>query len=346
MTERTRLSGTAVELLECIAARKGPEFIPHLSTYIPPLLKLCARTNKVFIVRAQKCISTIIKYTESGNIIPLLLERSRDKSASLRSIVAQSLIYALDHIQEAELRNRLSGIEEAVRMGLSDPTMVVRQAYRHIFDKMADKYPNSAANVLAKLSPGTKKHLGPKADNVAPLAGHLRKMRVEDSPLCGKGADIAPAATRRLRQPLAEASPNVALNAKKRKEIPDKDAVKLPPAKKVAKRQPLAEASRNVAAKPTDGAKEGKENTDKADKLPTAKARRMRQPLAESAPNRVLRTTENAKKRKEIPDTQADKLPPAKKVATRQVKTNTAKTAGPTAGAKRLKEAKKPVWRG
>ena len=59
LSDRTRLSGTASDVLNSMAPRLGERFAPFVNVFIPPLLQLCARTNKVSLRRAEKSLHLI-----------------------------------------------------------------------------------------------------------------------------------------------------------------------------------------------------------------------------------------------------------------------------------------------
>ncbi|KAF8817128.1 hypothetical protein BYT27DRAFT_7229085 [Phlegmacium glaucopus] len=120
-SERTRLCNATIDLLMSAATGLGREFEQLFTLFMPPLLALCGRTNKVVINRARTCIITIIESTQ-------LASNVKDKSASLRLIVAEGTLACLNSCNPPDLEkeSRARDIESIIRD--------VRKLSRKIFE--------------------------------------------------------------------------------------------------------------------------------------------------------------------------------------------------------------------
>ena len=142
ITERTRLSGSTLDLMSS-ATRLGPSFQPLIQIYFPTILRLLARTNKLYITRTQSCISAIIHNTHLPHIMPYIAEGMSDKSATMRKGCAEAILEALSKNasggmlidkEAIERRGSLALIEEVIRKAAVDKEVKVREAGRQIWN--------------------------------------------------------------------------------------------------------------------------------------------------------------------------------------------------------------------
>lgn len=135
-SERSRLSGSAIELVTALLAGLGPSFEPLVSLFLPTLLGLCARTNKVFTSRAKACIFAIIENTQSPSLLPYLAESINHKSIFLRLVAADGVLACLNCFNppdiEKDTRARL--IEDVIRLTARDASADVRRTGKKIFE--------------------------------------------------------------------------------------------------------------------------------------------------------------------------------------------------------------------
>ncbi|OAX33020.1 hypothetical protein K503DRAFT_560431 [Rhizopogon vinicolor AM-OR11-026] len=95
-SERSRLSGSAIVLVTSLSAGLGSAFEPLVSIFLPTLLGLCARTNKVFTSRAKACIFAVIENTQLPSILPYLAKSANHKSTNLRLLAAEGVLTCLN----------------------------------------------------------------------------------------------------------------------------------------------------------------------------------------------------------------------------------------------------------
>ena len=135
-SERSRLSSTAAECIAALASGLGPFFDPLVPLFIPTLLSICSRPNKVFISRAKATIQTIIDQTQLISLLPYFVGALREKSVTLRLIAIESLLACVQCFNPPDLERdaRARDVENAIRLTATDASADVRKASRHVFD--------------------------------------------------------------------------------------------------------------------------------------------------------------------------------------------------------------------
>ncbi|OCH93134.1 hypothetical protein OBBRIDRAFT_725457, partial [Obba rivulosa] len=135
-SERSRLSGIAIDLVCVLSDVLADLFTPLIPLFLPTLLVLCSRTNKVFITRAKACIATIIQNTRSISILPYLLDAAKDKSSSLRLAAAEGALACLNSFNppDFEKEPRAREVEGIIRAVATDANADVRKIGRQIFE--------------------------------------------------------------------------------------------------------------------------------------------------------------------------------------------------------------------
>ncbi|KAG1807613.1 clasp N terminal-domain-containing protein [Suillus subaureus] len=160
-SERSRLSGSAIELVNALLAGLGSSFEPLVSLFMPTLLGLCGRTNKVFTSRAKACILAAIENTQSPSILPYLADSLTQKSAFLRLAAAEGVLACLNCFNppdiEKDIRARL--IEDVIKLTARDASADVRRAGKLIFEAYKALLPDRVESFIAPLTPVIKKYL-------------------------------------------------------------------------------------------------------------------------------------------------------------------------------------------
>jgi hypothetical protein len=135
-SERSRLSATALECIAALAVGLGPSFDPLVPLFIPTLLSLCSRPNKVFISRAKATIQAIIDQTQLISLLPYFVGALRDKSVTLRLIAIESLLACVQSFNPPDLEkdSRARDVENAIRLTATDASADVRRVSRQVFD--------------------------------------------------------------------------------------------------------------------------------------------------------------------------------------------------------------------
>lgn len=135
-SERSRLSGAAIDLITTLATTIEQSFDTLVPLFLPTLLALCSRPNKVFQSRARQCILTIIGNSYSPSVLPYFAESVKDKSASLRLSAAECALACLNTLNPPDLEKepRAREIEIMIRATATDASADVRGMGKKIFE--------------------------------------------------------------------------------------------------------------------------------------------------------------------------------------------------------------------
>ncbi|KAK7057325.1 TOG domain-containing protein [Favolaschia claudopus] len=160
-SERSRLSGVAIDFVAIVAGCLGPAFEPLLSSFFPALLALSSRTSKVTVGRARTCIHAIIDATHLPNILFYLSQDINDKSVSLRLTVVESTLACMNCFNPPDLEkeSRAKEIEAIVRAAARDANAEVRKISRKVFEAYKLLLPTRLESFAAPLTPVTRKYL-------------------------------------------------------------------------------------------------------------------------------------------------------------------------------------------
>ncbi|PBK73780.1 hypothetical protein ARMSODRAFT_1001764 [Armillaria solidipes] len=167
-SERTRLSGVAIDCITELATGLGTSFEPLLPVFFPALLSVCARTNKVFVTRARACVLLIIESTQLPSILPYFVHSIKDKSTSLRLVAAEGVLTCLNCLNPPDLEKevRAREVENIIKATTRDANADVRKTGRKVFDAFKVLLPDRVDNFIAPLTPTIKKYL-----DIAPKKG-------------------------------------------------------------------------------------------------------------------------------------------------------------------------------
>ena len=136
LSERTRISGTAADLLNSVAPRLAERFEPLVPVFVPSLLTICARTNKVAYKRAQKTLALICTYCHvPWALLPLLREAAKDKVGGLRVVAVECAVVLLQNCDRDRISRRsgAENIEEIIRVTARDASNEVRTWTKQLF---------------------------------------------------------------------------------------------------------------------------------------------------------------------------------------------------------------------
>ncbi|KDQ21234.1 hypothetical protein BOTBODRAFT_196201 [Botryobasidium botryosum FD-172 SS1] len=138
LSERARLSGAATDLVTVFAPRLGTRFDPLMGIFVPTLLKLCARTNKLFITRAHTCLSRILETTRLTRVLPMLRDALGDKSQSLRLAATELTAVFVEYWVKCEgdrMKTRwVEDIEVIIKVSARDSNPDIRKTSRRLFE--------------------------------------------------------------------------------------------------------------------------------------------------------------------------------------------------------------------
>lgn len=160
LSERTKLSGTASDVLNSMAPRLGEQFAPLLPVFMPPLLQLCSRTNKVALKRAEKSIHLICRHCQLVQTVPYLVHALHEKAPALRVVALGALVELIDASGTERLQKRVGDIEQVVRKYARDANNEVRALCRTLYVQYSTHWPERQELFAAQLSPMSQRYLG------------------------------------------------------------------------------------------------------------------------------------------------------------------------------------------
>ncbi|GAA6009998.1 hypothetical protein JCM10207_007512 [Rhodosporidiobolus poonsookiae] len=166
-TERGALSGTALELVAS-CTRLGAHFAALLHCYLPTVLRLLAKPNKVYITRAASCLSSIIKNTHLADVIKYIVLEWRNeagKSATFREQAAGAvaLILGVDGgellVDKEHLARRVEDLEWVIKTGATGREVTVRADMKKCWEVYKREWPERVASFTAPMTPTIRKYL-------------------------------------------------------------------------------------------------------------------------------------------------------------------------------------------
>lgn len=143
LSDRGRLSGVAIELLQTLAPRLGQSFAPLVSVYMPALVQLLGRPNKIFLKRAEKCLATIISHCLLPGLLYEMQRGLRDDAATCRRGCAVGFERAMiDWEVDVFGQKGVLAVEEALKKVGTDKDPEVRATGKRIYVLYCDTWPD------------------------------------------------------------------------------------------------------------------------------------------------------------------------------------------------------------
>ncbi|KAJ8581536.1 hypothetical protein M405DRAFT_777378, partial [Rhizopogon salebrosus TDB-379] len=167
-SERASLSGVAIELLTSLSTGLGPSFSPLLHIFLPTLLGLCAKTNKVITMRAKTCIFAMVEHTQSQSVLSLLAQSLNHKASSVRLVAAEGVLAFLNVVNCPAIQNvaRARLLGDIIKTTVGDASADVRKAGTKLFEVYKTLVPGRVESFLEHLPPVLKRRLATTASQV------------------------------------------------------------------------------------------------------------------------------------------------------------------------------------
>lgn len=134
-SERTRLCLSALDLIDAVAAACEVRFEPLISVFLPSLLALCGRTNKVILNKTRKCITNIVEVTQIASTLSYFLPPLSEKSVTIRLVAVEGALACVKccNPPDLEKETRATEIESFIRKAARDASADIRKVGREIF---------------------------------------------------------------------------------------------------------------------------------------------------------------------------------------------------------------------
>lgn len=143
-SERTRLSAAALDCLIIVAPRVGLAFEGLVPLFMPHILRLATRTNKVYVTRSQAGLALILSYCHIPSIIPYLLAACKEsKIVTGRAVALEGVLRCLNKWDwtQREIKARVGDVEEAIKITGRDKDAGIRQTSRKVFEVYKALFP-------------------------------------------------------------------------------------------------------------------------------------------------------------------------------------------------------------
>lgn len=150
------MSGTALELIAS-CTRLGAHFATLLPCYLPTVLRLYARPNKVYITRAASTVSSIIKNTKLADVIKWIVAEWKSesgKSSTYREQAAAAVSFMLGAdtgvlaIDKEHLEKRLVDLEWIIKTGATGREATVRSDMKKCWEAYKREWPERVASCV------------------------------------------------------------------------------------------------------------------------------------------------------------------------------------------------------
>ncbi|KAI9500674.1 clasp N terminal-domain-containing protein [Coemansia spiralis] len=159
-SERTRLSGTALTLVEELARMMETRFHPLLDMLFQTAMKTCGRANKVFVTRGVNCLTTVITYSHAPEQTPHICRAtSTDPNKTMRASAAKLLMATVSCCTVPELTPHLAIVEKAIADGVVDANPDARTTARQSYEIYIKRFSDRVEQFHAGLSSIAKKYL-------------------------------------------------------------------------------------------------------------------------------------------------------------------------------------------
>ncbi|EKD02119.1 hypothetical protein A1Q2_03481 [Trichosporon asahii var. asahii CBS 8904] len=168
LSDRGRLSGVSTDLLQTFAPRLAAQFHSLIHLYLPPLVRLLARPNKVYLKRAEKCLQTIITHCHLPSILIYLRNGLDDKSDACKRASAVGVERAvLEWDRDIWNEKGLDVLELCIRKMATDRDADVRKTGKRVWALFMDIWPERIDDFSNPLTPTIRRYLDiPAADGV------------------------------------------------------------------------------------------------------------------------------------------------------------------------------------
>ncbi|KAJ1567208.1 hypothetical protein HK405_006770, partial [Cladochytrium tenue] len=125
-SERSRLSRTAMQVMEDISGCLGRDAGPLVVDVFPTLIRLCSRANRVYVLSATRTMLALIRTSASPAIVSLLADSFQSPSKTLRTSIAECLVCFLECSRGRESDIPLESVEMLLAQSLKDAAVEVR----------------------------------------------------------------------------------------------------------------------------------------------------------------------------------------------------------------------------
>ncbi|KAJ1982532.1 hypothetical protein H4R35_000255 [Dimargaris xerosporica] len=160
LTERTRLSGSAVELVVAFGQAVAKPLPVLIDVFVPALMKLCSRTNKVFVTRAKRCMIGLIGACQMTEALSQYHEALKSTNKTLRECAVEFVLTTVQSASPDALNAmHLDTVELAIKDAILDSAPKVRDMAKQCYKAYGKAYPTRLSAFHDTLSATARKYL-------------------------------------------------------------------------------------------------------------------------------------------------------------------------------------------
>lgn len=163
----------ALKNIHRLMRSRGESFDAFYECFLPPLLRLCERTNRVFIAKAQDCLQAIVDADATSRFFVPFIQNDALGNAS-KTMRQTSLRTLVMWLQRGGSVDEPGNLESILRRACEDAASEVRDAARDLHASMVARWPHLGGKLAETLPPAALKVL-----NLASRPGHSRNPSIK-----------------------------------------------------------------------------------------------------------------------------------------------------------------------
>jgi len=154
-----------MDFVKSVCNACGPQVDSLAEIILPPVLKLCERTNRVFLTRAHQVMQEYLRAAPVvKTVAPRLAEALKSPNKGLRAAATEFAELLIQLATAESLRESSDVIEKILIDGMGDATPPARESARKAFHVLKGKCPEMTGKIFDRVAPSVQKLLndGPK----------------------------------------------------------------------------------------------------------------------------------------------------------------------------------------
>ncbi|OIR59108.1 MAG: CLASP N terminal domain-containing protein [Amphiamblys sp. WSBS2006] len=183
-TDRTRLAMEMLGLAGQMAAVFGEKFVPLAGTFLPAIIRVCSKTNRILVARGVECASTMVQHCSFlKECFSEICGGMKTNRPVLRAAVCEIFQSVVATKSASQMEEHLERIEAIIQAGLQDSSVAVRDRMRRVFLSYTEKFPQQGEALKESFPGHVRKALlaqgKPETDQATSRIVELKKTLLE-----------------------------------------------------------------------------------------------------------------------------------------------------------------------
>lgn len=140
LSDRSKLSRSAIELVEAAATALGTDFEPLTELFVPTVIKLSTRANKLFVQSATTCLKNLAEKCSLTSQLDTFTEALQNKNRFMRACAADVVVSMIEHTAASSLADHVEEVEAFVALAVEDADSAVRDLARACFSLYSERF--------------------------------------------------------------------------------------------------------------------------------------------------------------------------------------------------------------